>query len=209
MHAFRRGRAGYTARLDATERAIIARVVADVAELLDVDVTVPAAEPSGTGMPGMAGMPDLAAPPPDAVAETDDGAARHLLDPALARLLPPASEDEDVAEQMRELTEAAIRTAKGERLRSVWWDLQRGDTKVVVPHERAMAWAGALTDVRLVLAQRLGIEDAEDANRLESIAATSRDEVTRALATLYLALSWLQESLLEAMLRDLPDTGAL
>ena len=36
--------------------------------------------------------------------------------------------------------------------------------------------------------------------------STSDDEVSRALATLYLALSWLQESLVEAMLAELPDS---
>ncbi|WP_454300183.1 DUF2017 family protein [Salana multivorans] len=71
-----------------------------------------------------------------------------------------------------------------------------------------MEWAGALTDVRLVLAERLGIEDEEDAARLDQVARTAPDEVSRALASLYLALSWLQESLLDVMLRDLPDTAA-
>ena len=68
-----------------------------------------------------------------------------------------------------------------------------------------MDWAGALTDIRLVLAQRLGVEDAEDASDLEAVATSGTDEVSRALASLYLALSWLQESLLEAMLSDLPE----
>lgn len=125
-------------------------------------------------------------------------------DPALARLLPAASDDPELAAAMRDLTHSAIREAKTERLRAVWSDLQTSGSAVVVPLERAMDWAGALTDVRLVLAQRLGIEEAEDAENLEVVASTSPDEVTRAMASLYVALSWLQESLLSVMLESTP-----
>lgn len=68
-----------------------------------------------------------------------------------------------------------------------------------------MDWAGALTDVRLVLAERLGITDEGSVAAVEELAAGSPDDLTRALATLYVALSWLQESLVEAMLEELPD----
>ncbi|GMA31964.1 hypothetical protein GCM10025875_19560 [Litorihabitans aurantiacus] len=110
-----------------------------------------------------------------------------------------------MAAEVRSLTEDAVRSAKGERLRRVWWDLRGRHDEIRVPDERAMAWAGALTDVRLVLAQRLGVQDSADAERLEEVAAASSDEVSRALASLYLALSWLQESLIEAMLAEVPE----
>lgn len=212
MHAFRRTRSGYATRMDATERAIVASVVGDVAELLGYGV-------GGLGQDGPddAGSPDG----PDAAevggaAAADDGfpvvawdepdeASSHApLDPALARLLPTASEDDGVAGEVRRLTEDSIRSAKGERLQRVWWDLQTREDEIRVPDDRAMVWAGALTDVRLVLAQRLGVEDADAAERLTQVAASSEDEVSRALASLYLALSWLQESLVEAMLQELP-----
>lgn len=208
MHAFRRTRSGYTTRMDATERAIVASVVGDVAELLGY----------GVGALGEDG-PDGSGPPDGGVAAADDGlpavswgepdeASGHApLDPALARLLPTASEDDGVAGEVRRLTEDSIRSAKGERLRRVWWDLQTREDEIRVPDDRAMVWAGALTDVRLVLAQRLGVEDAGAAERLTQVAASSDDEVARALASLYLALSWLQESLVEAMLQELPAAG--
>lgn len=197
MHAFRRTRTGYATRMDATERTIVGSVVRDVAELLGQ---------------GVGEERDEAAPAPEQDLpvlqwnEPDPAAARLPQDPALARLLPPASEDDGVAAELRHLTEESIRSAKGERLRRVWWDLQAGEDDIRVPADHAMAWAGALTDVRLVLAQRLGVEDAEAAERLEEVASASDDEVSRALATLYLALSWLQESLVEAMLAELPDS---
>ena len=206
VHAFRRTRDGYQTRLDGDERAIIARVVSDVAQLLGVDVTQPPAEPDEANQ----GLPNLTWPSVglgDDASEDSFGAeaVREPLDPALARLLPSASEDDAVAREVRALTEESVRTAKGERLRTLWWALQAPGHKVTIPVERAMDWAGALTDIRLVLAQRLGVEDAEDASDLEAVATSGTDEVSRALASLYLALSWLQESLVEAMLSDLPE----
>ncbi|PWD50192.1 DUF2017 domain-containing protein [Serinibacter arcticus] len=212
MHAFRRTRSGYVTRLDPTERAIVASVVGDVAELLGygvADVQAPTdgdapTQPDGGatgGATGDDGFPQLH------WSEPDEADALVPDDPALARLLPPGSEDDDVAAEHRRLTEDSVRRSKGERLRRVWWDLSRGEDEIRVPDDRAMVWAGALTDVRLVLAQRLGVEDAEAAERLQEVAASGDDEVSRALASLYLALSWLQESLLEAMLSELPDTA--
>ncbi|WP_454294099.1 DUF2017 family protein [Salana multivorans] len=199
MHAFRRSRHGYTARLDTVERTIVARAVADVAALLGYPVDGPAPAATGVVDPALEAIGTV---------ETFDDDAALPQDPALMRLLPPASEDEALAGELRRLSEASVRTAKGQRLHTVWHALQAPGDKLEVPTEQAMEWAGALTDVRLVLAERLGIEDEEDAARLDQVARTAPDEVSRALASLYLALSWLQESLLDVMLRDLPDTAA-
>lgn len=212
MHAFRAARGGYATRMDDVERTIVGRVVADVAHLLG--------HPVGQALPGPDGLPEMdwgsvgMGDGDGTVGQTGGGVGSHQSastareglpdDPALARLLPNASEDPDIAAELRGLSEAGLRSAKAARLHAVWADLQ-GGAKIVVPGERAMDWAGALTDVRLVLAQRLGVSDAADAEALEAVATTGTDEVSRALATLYLALSWLQESLLTAMLADLPD----
>ena len=211
MHAFRRTRSGYATRMDATERAIVASVVGDVAELLGYGVgSLGQDGPDGADPPDGQGAADVEGATVDdgfpvvAWDEQDEASSHAPLDPALARLLPTASEDDDVAGEVRRLTEDSIRSAKGERLRRVWWDLQAPEDEIRVLDDRAMVWAGALTDVRLVLAQRLGVEDADAAERLTQVAASSEDEVSRALASLYLALSWLQESLVEAMLQELP-----
>lgn len=211
MHAFRRTRSGYATRMDATERAIVASVVGDVAELLGYGVgSLGQDGPDGADRPDGQGAADVEGAtvedgfPVVAWDEPDEASSHAPLDPALARLLPTASEDDDVAGEVRRLTEDSIRSAKGERLRRVWWDLQAREDEIRVPDDRAMVWAGALTDVRLVLAQRLGVEDADAAERLTQVAASSEDEVSRALASLYLALSWLQESLVETMLQELP-----
>lgn len=202
MQAFRRSRHGYRTRMDEIEREILGRVVADVAELLGSPIGAePPPQTDGQGFPAI----DWSAVGADPDDVTLEDAALLPDDPALARLLPPASEDEEIARELRRLTEESVRTAKGERLRRVWWDLQNPSGRIDVPAERAMDWAGVLTDLRLVLAQRLDITDAADAERVAELAESAEEEVIRALATLYIALSWLQESLIEAMLADLPE----
>lgn len=194
MKGFARKRGVYVAHLDRTERVILSRVVADTALLLGtrLDVELPAGEEDP-----LAGL-----------AWSADGVAEPA-DPALARLLPNAAEDDEVAAEFRRLTESDLRAAKVDRLRMVWAALLAPGERLEVQPERAMDWAAALTDVRLVLAERLGVVTEEDAEAVYE-AATSRrqpstdeDEVRSALSSLYMALTWLQESLLSVMLRAL------
>lgn len=194
MKGFARKRGVYVAHLDRTERVILSRVVADTALLLGtrLDVELPAGEED----------------PLASLAWSADGVAEPA-DPALARLLPNAAEDDDVAAEFRRLTESDLRAAKVDRLRMVWGALLAPGERLEVQPERAMDWAAALTDVRLVLAERLGVVTEEDAEAVYE-AATSRrqpsteeDEVRSALSSLYMALTWLQESLLSVMLRAL------
>lgn len=202
MQAFRPSRHGYRATMDSTERAILARVVADVAELLGEPV---GGEPPGNDPADQLPTIDWAAADTDHADSLDDGSHRLPEDPALARLLPPASDDPELAGEMRRLTESSVRTAKAERLHRVWWDLQVPSDRLEISSDAAMSWAGALTDIRLVLAQRLDVTDADAAADIQNLATESPDEVIQALATLYIALSWLQESLIEAMLAELPE----
>ncbi|MBZ2196261.1 DUF2017 domain-containing protein [Occultella gossypii] len=200
MRAFSFRRGEYLAELDPHERTIISRVIADTSQLLGVplgrlDEASELEEASSAVGPSMTWSADDVSEPAD---------------PALARLLPSASkEDDGVADEFRRLTEADLRSAKAARLRMVFDELRRPGTKIHVPTERAMDWAAALTDVRLVLAERLGIRtdsDAEDVYRLSTMGAEAdEDEIREALALLYSALTWLQESLLQVMLPTLPD----
>ena len=75
---------------------------------------------------------------------------------------------------------------------------------------RAMLNCG-LTDLRLVLASRLGIEDDESAEAVYELAVsatndptpaeTGDDDMRLALASLYSGVTWWQESLLSALAR--------
>lgn len=214
----------YVAGMGPTEREVFATVVADVAELLGAPRFADDDAPAD-GAPVARPWTSAAVPAPE--------------DPAVRRLLPDASRDDDaVTAEFRRLTEADLRASKVERLRALWLAL-RGegdvvpstgiddDLDLVVRREDADGFAAALTDVRLVLAERLGLQSEEDADRLyESLEAQAAaeeagwvpdddrparqvlaDEVRAYLGSVYAALTWLQESLMSVLLADLGRTA--
>lgn len=227
MHAFVPVPGGHTARLEPAERTVVARLVADTAELLGTRLTE-----AGSGAPARPGSPlpevlyaqgsrltgdDAVLAALDFDPASDD-APDAPQDPALARLLPPMSHDDPaLSAELRSLTEDALRAGKVSRLETVWRELcvpTGPKDAVVVRTGQEGAWLAALTDVRLVLASRLGIEDEDDAEevyararrpgRMRRRERTEDDEVTDALATMYAALTWWQESLLDSMRRRRP-----
>jgi hypothetical protein len=198
--------------LDPEERAVIARVVADVGLLLG-------GEPFSM-------EPDFGASLSDEAGGEADPLFRHLRgletaltdpdDPAVLRVLPSAApDDRDVADDFRRYTEPELRALKVDRLRTIWRALSSDEPDWVVPAEDAMATAAALTDIRLVLASRLGLETDEDATELHEEIENAHDSVTGRYAAdavanpervwlgmLYQALTWLQESLMSYVKRD-------
>ncbi|UFU05405.1 DUF2017 domain-containing protein [Ruania halotolerans] len=206
VRGFTRRRGAFVAEISGDERTILARVVADTSELLGVRLGPLEEAPDGVSRPG-----DPATDPLAGLAWSADGLLTPA-DPALARLLPDASvTDDEVSAEFRRLTEAELRQTKTARLRMVWMALQAPGSEVRVAPEHAMEWAGALNDVRLVVAERLDIRTEEDAEELHraalrrSTGGSDQDEVREALGMLYSALSWLQESLLQVMLPTLDD----
>lgn len=202
----------YVARLDDDERGVIAALVADVAELLGagrIDEGPPEPVPVPDGTPRVR-MEEIEPP----------------TDPAVRRLLPDASRDDpEVSAEFRRLTEDDIRAGKVDRLRRLWTALttpavgQRADAFAVSPDD-ARDVAATLTDLRLVLAERLEIRTDSQAEQLydtllaaptadlEDVASDDLDPATRRyLVAVYGALSWLQESLVEALLTDLRKPG--
>jgi hypothetical protein len=187
MTPFRSTPDGYVARWERVERHVLARVARDVAELVRAE--------SGLG-------PDVEAG--EGVAFTGVGRVPH--DPAVQRLLPDAHRDDaDVAADFRHLTQTDLAAAKVARLEA-FADLIDPDHgasdedddladdvdlglvddagwstsgEVRVAREDAQAFAGALTDVRIVLAERLGLDDDEAVERLhdEVIAGVAGDDV--------------------------------
>jgi hypothetical protein len=113
-------------------------------------------------------------------------------DPAMERLLPAAyADDPEAALEFRRLTEDDLLGRK------------RSDAQVVIQTafakeldvEQAESWLRSLTDVRLVLAQRLGItQDGEAEELLES-----GDEGTRQVVLVMASLGYVQELLIEAL----------
>ena len=138
-------------------------------------------------------------------------------DPALERLLPAAHrEDPAMAAEFRRLTEHGIRERKTANLATAISALQTGDKgrdgdKVRLDQEQAQAMVVALTDVRLLLGERLGLRTDEDAEALQDrLEAASEDDAAGDDAAgdddeLYLAayydfMTWLQESLTQALM---------
>lgn len=191
--------AGWVAHLDAAERAAVLDVVDDVLELL------------GARAP-QERWPDGPWPP---TLELNQGPVTAPSDPALRRLLPDASRAApEVAAEFRRLTEDELRGTKAGNL-AVLRSVLTADPEtpgVRVEPSAAPAVAAALTDLRLVLAERLGIRseaDAEAAYRLVveggPLDVTDRDGVARRfLATVSTLLGVLQESLVVLMLEGLP-----
>lgn len=84
------------------------------------------------------------------------------LDPALARLLPDAyRENDDAASEHRRLTERGLLERKIANARRVVADLGEstaGSVSVALDPAGVQAWLRSLTDLRLTIAARLGIE---------------------------------------------------
>jgi len=194
MRAFKVRHGDYVARVGRDERDVLASLLADVAELL-----------------GGVRLEELAPAEVEALVAGDDGAPRLRTspvpapdDPAVRRLLPDASRDDaEVSAEFRRLTEDDLRARKLARLARLWSDLSdpAADDVLRIPPARAPEVAATLTDVRLVVAERLGVTTDEDAERLyEEAAAPGADAARHYLVSVYAALTWLQESLVTLML---------
>ena len=192
-------------RLGDDERRVLHDVFTEVRDLLE-DPAAPQDDP----LAALVGI-GTAVRPPD--------------DPALARLLPDAHRDDpEASAEFRRYTESGLRSRMREGLGLVLRTLDRGPA-VRLDDTEASAWLVALTDVRLVLAERIGLRTDEDHALLEEVVAhlavaepesgesgdasdgaTAGERLTMTLA-LYDFLAWLQETLVEAMSATLPERG--
>jgi hypothetical protein len=183
-----RRRGGVEVRLPADEREVLVRLLSDVAGLLD-DGTMDGAGEARDPLADLVGM-DLGKP---AVVPED---------PAVARLLPDGSvDDAEAAEEFRRLTERGLRLRKRSNLALAVDALKRPDDPVTLGPDEAAALVKGLTDVRLVLAERLGLRTDEDAAVLHEAvrAAGDTDEPWVVHAALYDVLTWWQEALVDAL----------
>jgi len=199
---FRRTRRGITAGFEPQEAELVAGLLEDVAGLL-------AGPAGGADAPSPAGG-DAAGEDQLAALERQlgGGAVEVPGDPALARLLPSASHDDDeAAAEFRRFTQEGLADRKRSVLLTTVATLRR-PPPLLLTDDEARAWVTALTDLRLVLAQRLGLETDDDA-ALVALRAAEADEDDPAswTASIYDFLTWLQEGLADVLLRDLPAGG--
>lgn len=128
-------------------------------------------------------------------------------DPALRRLFPDGyTDDPAAAAELRRFTENALRTEKVAALRRLIDTIPADGGEVVLAGSDARAWLTGLTDVRLVLGTRLNITAEADA--LDGLdegpehAASEESEAKVFLLAVYQYLTFLQESLVQAMSPD-------
>lgn len=181
--AFKYGLKGITGYLEPAERELLRSLFDDVISMLEPEQ--PAHEDPLAALVGM------------------DPDAREPSDRALRRLLPNVMKDDDEASlEFRRYTERSLRENKIGALKAAALGLDKEEL-VLTPGD-ARLWSTALNDVRLVLAERLDIRDDEDADHVHLMQDWSQaEDVESYLALVYNFTTWLQESLVQAMLQSL------
>jgi hypothetical protein len=199
---FRNEPGGVGVDLDDVEREMLTRLLEQVDDLLDPgDGATDDLEPWARAL-GLGRLAD----------EGGDGdRSVEPEDPAVARLLPRGHrEDDDLAAEYRRLTEYGLRARKRESLRVAVEALRRDDRPVLtLPEARALA--KGLTDIRLVLGQRLDLRSDDDADRLQETLVTMEAEDQHPLAgvvLIYDLLTWWQEHLMLTLQQVPPSPGS-
>ncbi|WP_279583329.1 DUF2017 domain-containing protein [Fodinicola feengrottensis] len=159
--------------------------------LLGADPDNPAANGIPDPLEQLAALGEQDTPPPQ--------------DPALHRLLPDAYVDDPAASaRARRLTEDSLRSGKVERMRMLHDGLPADGGDVSLSVQEADGWLRALTDLRLVLAVRLDIDDDETSDqKLLQRALLSEDDSEAGTAAIYSYAGLLSESLITALMGDL------
>lgn len=178
--AFKSTRRGISSALEPGEVRLLGNLFKDIVSMLEPETAA-----SSDPLAAMVGMDTEAVAPSDS---------------AVRRLLPDGvrANDEEALE-FRRLTERSLREQKISALRSSALLLE--GNPVVLNPEQARLMAQALNDVRLVLADRLGIETEDDAEKLHEVGDSSDvEDVESYLALVYNFVTWLQETLVQALL---------
>jgi len=186
----RRRRGGVFAEFDVHEAEMLVNLEAQLIELVS--------DRTGTG--------EASADPLFAQLDVD-GPRVAPDDPVLARLFPDAyADDDESAGEFRRFTEPALASSKISNATAVMESLSAGGLKldgseqtvstveVELDDEAVQAWLRALTDVRLSVAVRLGIEGDDDAGAVDT-----EDEGMAVMSDIYDWLGYVQESLGQAL----------
>jgi hypothetical protein len=132
-------------------------------------------------------------------------------DPAVARLLPDAyRHDEEAAAEWRRLSRRALAERKGAFAARFAADLADAaaaseTTRIRIDETGALDWMRAIGDLRLVLAERMGITEPEDdeSGGFDDDDAAAAGDAERAeregLVDLYQWLAWMQDDLVQVL----------
>jgi len=203
--AFLREHQRYVAVLDETERTILYGLMQQTRIILSPEI-----ESTGDAFDDIVASMGVSLAPETTAAQADPDVI-ELRDPALDRLLPDAHRGDDrIAAEFRQLTEEGLRQRKSANLDVALARLTAasGD-RVVLDAEQAPAFLTALTDVRLLLGERMGMRTEEDAEALHRAMELIDDDDPLGYAMAwYDFLTWLQETLAHALMgTDPTDVG--
>jgi hypothetical protein len=181
--AFRRRGEQVSAGFHRAEVELLRSLVAQLVELLNDEQPVAAVASDDL----LAELLDLASP-------------ERPADPVVLRLFPDAYRDNDEsAGEFRRYTERGLREAKLRHAASVLASLDAAERKgdklrVRLSPDEAMAWLRTLTDLRLALGTRLGVEQDDD-DRWDTL---DPEDPVRYVHDVYSWLGWVQETLVTA-----------
>ncbi|QGN56835.1 DUF2017 domain-containing protein [Nostocoides sp. HKS02] len=218
---FKRRDGRYVAKLDAVERGLVVGLLEQVLELVEPrpaatdtkDATAATGARAdggdefdqivaGLGAIGM-GVSLSSQDQADQVPELS-GQVPAPRDPALDRIFPTANrQDDQLAAEFRRLTEDGLRARKSANLATAISALAGvTEQRVSLEQPQALALLIALTDVRLVLGERLGLTQDDDLDLLEEqVSGLADDDPAVYALAVYDFLTWLQETLAHALSR--------
>ncbi|MEY3857068.1 MAG: hypothetical protein RLZZ193_717 [Actinomycetota bacterium] len=182
---FRHGDNSYLANFTEAEREVLTNLAEQIIELLAERVDHHNDDP----LAAMVGITVHDTPPDDEV---------------LLRLLPNAYADQVDASEFRRYTESTLRQKKQAHAMAMRMHIKAAvDGVVELDHDGANAWLGAMNDVRLALGVRLKVET----NTQQDLELLAPDDPMRGVYAVYSWLGWLQESLIDALMVQLPATA--
>jgi len=155
------------------------RIVGSLAQQM-IDLLTPEDEVEADPLAAIVGISPDAKPPED---------------PALARLLPAAyPDDEEASAEFRRFTDRALRDGKIASATAVIQDLQASNAKIKIrdPH----AWLTFLTDARITIGVRIGVS----ADNYDELLDLTADDPRSAMFGIYDWLTYVQETLIRAIL---------
>ena len=182
--AFRRRGDTLSAAFHSVEIDLLRSLVAQLVELLQDEQPVAAVAAEDP----LAALLDLASP-------------ERPADPVLLRLFPDAyGNDDEAAGDFRRYTERSLRDGKLRAATQVLASLDQaekrgGKLRVRVALSQTTAWLTCLTDLRLALGTRLGVEQDDE----ERWAALPENDPSRYVHDVYDWLGWVQETLVRAV----------
>jgi len=182
---FRRVNGELTATFDVDEVRVLRSLAGEIIELIRNDAPEPASKAPDDSLAALIGSLGSTEPPEDAV---------------LARLFPSAyTDDEEAAGEFRRFTEQGLRDGKVANAQTVLDSLGDPDfsdqVTITLDDDEAQAWLRTLTDLRLALGTRLGVEQGDE----EKWERLPPESPRRQVYIVYSWLGYLQETLVHQL----------